>query len=70
MKCAGCLQKPVHKCYSEGFDCTGGLARPPQYREDYVRRMLTVSSEIEARHYMQLTRLEEIMRSNIPKAFV
>lgn len=62
MKCASCNQKPLHKCYSEGFDCTGGLARVAGYDHDEVRRMLTSASEIEARYYMQLTRLEEIIK--------
>lgn len=62
MKCAHCHQKPAHKCYSEGFDCTGGLARVSDYNDSGVRRMLTTSSEIEAGYYMQLTRLEEIIK--------
>lgn len=62
MKCAQCKQKPVHKCYSEGFDCTGGIARTGEYEKEDVRRMLTAASELEARYYMQLTRLEEIIK--------
>lgn len=31
-------------------------------QDDQTRRMLTTSSEIEARYYMQLTRLEEIIK--------
>jgi len=62
MRCAHCRRKPAHKCYSEGLDCTGGLARADLYHEEGVRRTLTTSSEIEARYYMQLTRLEEIIR--------
>lgn len=62
MKCAHCHQKPERKCYSEGFDCTGGLARVAEYEQEDIRRLLTTSSELEARYYMQLTRLEEIIK--------
>lgn len=62
MKCVQCNQKPVHKCYFEGHDCTGGVARTGEYENDEVRRMLTTASELEARYYMRLTRLEEIIK--------
>lgn len=61
MKCANCPQKPVHKCYGQGFDCTGGKLEVTEYGDNKVRSLLTTASTIEARHYMQLTRLEEII---------
>ncbi|MFZ5650049.1 MAG: DUF1847 domain-containing protein [Bacillota bacterium] len=62
MKCAHCVQKPAHRCYSEGFDCTGGLAHTEEYAKEDIRRMLVTSSEVEAAYYMKLTRLEEIIK--------
>jgi len=62
MKCAHCGHKPAHRCYSEGLDCTGGLARTANCEDQETRLTLVTSSEMEARYYMQLTRLEEIIR--------
>jgi uncharacterized metal-binding protein len=55
-ECARCSTK---ECY-EGKDCFGlvGEARN-SYKDEEVRSM-RVSGEIEAEHYMKLTRLEEI----------
>jgi len=61
MKCANCPQKPARKCYGQGFDCTGGKLQVKEYENPDVLALLTTASTIEAKHYMQLTRLEEII---------
>lgn len=59
MKCANCSKG--QKCYFEGLDCTGGKLEFPEYEEKETYNMLTIASKIEARYYMKLTRLEEII---------
>ena len=58
MKCASCKDK---ECY-QGKDCTRIKNDVLKHYEDPdTRRLLEVSSTIEATHYMKLTRVEEVM---------
>jgi uncharacterized metal-binding protein len=55
MKCAACNLKECR----EGKDCTG-IADTLGYSDDELA-MMKIASEIEARHYMKKTRLEELI---------
>jgi len=56
MKCAECKDK---KCY-EGKDCTGMRNKVEKHYEDEInRKIMEVSTEIEATFYMKATRVEE-----------
>jgi len=60
MKCAGC---PDNKCYLEGKDCTGGrFDKDELYADEEDLKLLKVSSWLEGSFYMELTRLEEVIR--------
>ncbi|MEM0343735.1 MAG: DUF1847 domain-containing protein [Thermoplasmata archaeon] len=48
------------ECY-EGKDCFGLAAEARKAYDEDERKSMKVSGEIEAEHYMKLTRLEEIM---------
>ena len=60
MKCASCEQRD---CYQKGKDCTGGRYEVDKYYEksedDLAHR---TSTWMEGSFYMELTRLEEIIR--------
>lgn len=59
MKCALCKDK---KCY-EGKDCTPIKDRvEEEYEKEENRSMMKAASTIEARFYMKLTRIEELIR--------
>ncbi|MFH1448389.1 MAG: DUF1847 domain-containing protein [Candidatus Micrarchaeota archaeon] len=58
MKCATCKKK---ECYIDGKDCTG---KRDEFKSAYVgddKAVHYVAAEIEAKHYMKYTRLEEII---------
>lgn len=64
VNCAGC---GTYNCYS-GEDCVRGQhfdkyqdAIAKEYEQEENRKMLEVSTRIEGEHYMQWTRLEEII---------
>ncbi|MBO8167884.1 MAG: DUF1847 domain-containing protein [Thermoanaerobacteraceae bacterium] len=60
MKCAACEK---NSCYLEGKDCTGGkFAVDEYYRKPEDDAAHRVSTWLEGSFYMQLTRLEEIIR--------
>ena len=61
MKCSHCGQKPVNKCDSEGFDCTGGMIDSSFYSLKENQIYQNVSDEMRAAHGNSLTRLEEIV---------
>jgi len=55
-ECARCKEK---ECY-EGKDCFGLADEARKGYADWERRSMVVSGDIEADHYMKLTRIEEI----------
>lgn len=60
MNCAMCQNKA---CYTEGKVCVDYCDKGiPEYKDQKNTRILGIASELEAHYYMQLTRLEEIIR--------
>ncbi len=59
LECADCRKQ---KCY-QGRDCFG-LADEvlPEYDDPETRRMTEVATALEGRHYMELNRLQELVR--------
>ena len=59
MQCFSCEDKV---CY-QGRDCTKIKERAvAEYDDAFNRKVMAVSSRLEAHHYMELTRLEELLR--------
>jgi len=57
MKCANCMNKA---CYTEGRNCTGiPEERVIDLYDEGDRRIMAAAGSVEARHYMELCRLEE-----------
>lgn len=61
MKCANCPQNPPNKCYSQGFDCTGGKLNPIDYQVEENNLFLTMTDKMRSEHGNSKTRLEEII---------
>lgn len=59
MDCANC--KLDNACY-QGHSCYDQGTVQPEYEDKEKLRILTVASELEAHYYMQITRLEEVIR--------
>lgn len=59
MDCANC--KLDNACY-QGHSCYDQGAIQPEYEDKEKLRILTAASELEANYYMQITRLEEVIR--------
>lgn len=61
MKCANCPQKPVNKCNSHGFDCTGGKFDLNDYTTKENQLYHITTDQLRSEHGNSLTRLEEII---------
>lgn len=59
MDCANC--KLENACY-KGQSCYDQGLIQPEYEDGENRRILTIASNLEAGYYMQITRLEELIR--------
>jgi uncharacterized metal-binding protein len=58
MQCAACKPKD---CY-QGKDCTRIKNQvKKKYQDNFNKKVMAVASRIEAQHYMELTRLEELI---------
>jgi uncharacterized metal-binding protein len=60
MDCANCRQKPQNKCYTEGFDCTGGKLDISGYELNENQDLQNISDLLRKIHGNSLCRLEEI----------
>ncbi|HWJ04146.1 MAG TPA: DUF1847 domain-containing protein, partial [Verrucomicrobiae bacterium] len=58
MKCAECSK--ANACY-QGNSCFDQGTQQPEYADAENRQILTIASRLEAEHYMQLTRVEELI---------
>jgi uncharacterized metal-binding protein len=58
MKCALCAKK---ECYDGQVDCFEGKAEPGACLDQEDRKTLLCASEIEAKYYFKMSRLEEII---------
>lgn len=59
MDCANCKLDNV--CY-KGKSCYDQGVVQPEYDDEENRRILSIASKLEAEYYMQITRLEEVIR--------
>ena len=59
MNCAQCSKS--NDCY-QGKSCFDQGFVQPEYQEEQNKQMLVVASRLEAEYYMQLTRIEELIR--------
>lgn len=61
MKCAQCGQKPINRCNSEGFDCTGNSLDLSGYSLEENRGFHNISEQMRGQYGNSQTRLEEII---------